>query len=431
MTRPPSALPGVGRTLASPRRWTLWSQPPRLVAYCLLIEFAAVITTVVGSTRPAQWHEVRIFATLAAMGIIQAELSRQVERVRRRVNATPHINMTSVWTFAGVLLLPPALIAALVAVLYTHLAVRSWYRLRTVPAFRTIFNASLVIMTCLTARGVLFAAGFAGMSTTMPHGWSGFASIAVSAAAYFVVGALIALPGLNLQSRSLEAMFGSWSDNFLELSTLCLGAINAILLLAMPELALAIIPPMLLLQRSMLVKQLEIAATTDDKTGVYNAAGWRHLATHELARAARDVDASIGVLMIDLDHFKRINDRHGHLAGDEVLKSVAATIALEVRDYDAVGRFGGEEFVVLLPGTTETDVCAIAERIRHSITTVSVMTPHGDGPVAIRGLSASIGVAMYPSAGSAVDRLLHAADIALYRAKNDGRNRVVTFPAAA
>jgi diguanylate cyclase (GGDEF)-like protein len=366
------------------------------------------------------------------MGIVQAELSRQIERQRRRISAeTPHFNMTSVWTFAGVLLLPPVLMTALVVVLYAHLAVRSWFRLKRTPVFRTVFNASLAVITNLSARGVLVLAGFHGLNHAIGNGWAGFLVVLLGSVAYFITAAVIAIPGLRLQSRSFEAMFGSWGENGLEFGTLGLGAVTGVVLVAMPQLSIAIVPAVLLIQRGALVTQLEIQATTDDKTGVFNTAGWHHRATTELARAAQFRDASVGVLMIDLDHFKRINDEHGHLAGDEVLKRVAETITAEVRRYDSVGRFGGEEFVVLLPGTSQTGTCRIAERIREAITAMTVTTSPAGGSTVIEGVSVSIGVAMYPTAGLAVDRLLHAADTALYLAKSNGRNMVVTYPIAA
>jgi hypothetical protein len=114
--------------LVTPRQWTLWRQRPRLIAFCLVTEAVAVATTVLaaGWVQPGV-KDVLVTLALAVLGITQSELGRQVERVRRRVNGTPHINMTSVWTFAGVLLLPPVMVAALVAVLYAHLALRSWW----------------------------------------------------------------------------------------------------------------------------------------------------------------------------------------------------------------------------------------------------------------------------------------------------------------
>ena len=135
--------------------------------------------------------------------------------------------------------------------------------------------------------------------------------------------------------------------------------------------------------------------------------------------------------MIDLDYFKLINDEHGHLAGDTVLRAVAATIKSAVRDYDSVGRFGGEEFVVLLPDIGPAAVLAVAERIRSAIETLKVEYEDGSRVRVIGNLSASIGVATYPDGGTAVERLLQAADKALYRAKDAGRNQVVDGTATA
>lgn len=416
------------RDVFSPVRWTLWKQRRSLILYCLLIEAVAltvIVTTAI--TVPSQPRDAVIFAGLAGMGILQAELGRQVERVRRRVNGTPHINMTSVWTFAGVLLLPPALVAALVALLYLHLAVRSWYRLRRVPAFRTVFNSCLAMVTCFCAEAVLARGGVDGMYGALDAGWRGVGVIALSATVYFLVGALIAVPGLSAKTWSFKELFGGWAENLLEVATLCLGMLTALALATLPALALVVVPPLLLLHRGVLVKQLEVAATTDEKTGLFNTAGWHNLATHVLAKAQRKASARFGVFMIDLDHFKRINDEHGHLAGDAVLRAVAATITGAVRDYDSVGRFGGEEFVVLLPDIGEADVVGVAERIREAIAELRVTVPDGETTKVIAGLSASIGVATYPDAGAAVERLLQAADKALYSAKRAGRNRVVSI----
>ena len=118
-------------------------------------------------------------------------------------------------------------------------------------------------------------------------------------------------------------------------------------------------------------------------------------------------------------------------AGDAVLKAVADAISREVRDYDSVGRFGGEEFVVLLPGMSEDDGIGVAERIRHAVTQLVVEAPVEGDTTIIRNLSASIGVSTFPSAGEDVEPLLLAADAALYEAKNTGRNRVVSWTALA
>ncbi|MFD9891145.1 diguanylate cyclase [Amycolatopsis sp. NPDC059027] len=409
----------------SPRRWKLWAQRPGLIAYCLLIEIVAVAATVVTAGRATRVRDVVILAGLAGLAILQAELGRQIERVRRLVSDTPHINMTSVWTFAGVLLLPPALVTALVAILYLHLGTRSLYRIRRAPLFRVVFNAALVVVTCHTAAAVLARSGVPSMYAALDAGWAGVIVIAIVTATYFVVGALITVPGLTVKKRSFRTLFGGLGDNLLEVATLCLGVLTALTLATLPALALMIVPPLLVLHRAVLVKQLEIAATTDEKTGLFNTTGWHSLATRELHRAQRLPQASFGVLMVDLDHFKRINDQFGHLGGDAVLRAVAGTIKGAVRDYDSVGRFGGEEFVVLLPDIRETDVRTVAERVREAVAGLSVEIADGSRAKVIDGLSASIGVATYPAAGAALDRLLQAADKALYSAKRSGRNKVV------
>ncbi|MCR6484636.1 GGDEF domain-containing protein [Amycolatopsis sp. OK19-0408] len=428
------AEPRAGRIrgVLRPARWTLWQQRSSLVFYCFLVESVALVATVwTAAAVPVRPWDLAVFGVLAGLGVLQAELGRKIERVRRLVSDTPHINLTSVWTFAGVLLLPPALVAALVAVLYVHLATRSLARIKRVPPFRMTLNASLVVVTCYAAEFLLSRLGVPDMYTALTAGWRGVTAITFAAVTYFLVSAITILPALTITKRSIKAFFGGLGDNLLEVATLCLGLLTALTLATLPALAVAIVPPLLVLHRAVLIKQLEIAATTDEKTGLFNTTGWHLLASRELARAQRSTRSTFGVLMIDLDYFKLINDEHGHLAGDTVLRAVAAAIKSAVRDYDSVGRFGGEEFVVLLPDIGPAAVLAVAERIRSAIETLKVEYEDGVSVRVIDALSASIGVATYPDGGTAVDRLLQAADKALYRAKDAGRNQVVDGTAPA
>ncbi|WP_410572488.1 diguanylate cyclase [Amycolatopsis sp. cmx-4-61] len=405
----------------APRRWVLWRQGPRVVAYCLVSEVVAVVLTLRPSPIAVDRRTLAILAVLLVLGVAQSETGRRVERIRRRVSGTPHINMTSVWTFAGVLLLPPLLLAVLVGGLYAHLAVRSWYRLQRVPVSRTVSNAAIIVLSCYAAQSVLRVAGFSDVRSTMTHGWAGTFAIAAAGVTFFAVNALLVLPARREVGRTPEALFGTWADNGLEVATLCLGALNALAMATLPGLVVLVFPPLLLLHRTVLVKQLEVAAHRDEKTGLYNTSGWHALAKRTLAAAARQ-RTTFGLLMLDLDHFKQVNDTYGHLAGDAVLKAVAQSIISAVRGRgDAVGRFGGEEFVVLLPGITEPDIGPVAERIRRAISALKVPA----GQLSITGLTVSIGIAVYPSAGASLQRLLDAADTALYHAKATGRNKVV------
>jgi diguanylate cyclase (GGDEF)-like protein len=227
---------------------------------------------------------------------------------------------------------------------------------------------------------------------------------------------------LCTRPEAWRPLIGSWEDNALEVATLCLGGLAAIALEYAPSMMVLILVPILIVQRGALIKHLEIAAATDAKTGLLNAATWQQLAQRELSRAARE-GIRAAVLILDMDRFKQINDTHGHLVGDVVLKSVADCLTEEMRDYDTIGRFGGEEFVALLPGIDAATAMRIAGRIRHRVSILQV--PMFQDPAELLGgLSVSIGVACFPRHGFDIERLLNAADAALYVAKHGGRNRV-------
>ena len=167
--------------------------------------------------------------------------------------------------------------------------------------------------------------------------------------------------------------------------------------------------------------RLAALAQTDPLTQVLNRRALTDRLVSELDRARR-YGHSVAILMLDLDHFKAVNDTRGHLVGDGVLKDVAEILRGAVRSADFVARYGGEEFVVVLPETSVEGALHFAERLRERIAT----TPFsGGGSGVTLELSASIGVALFPGPRiTSVDDLLAAADGALYRAKSDGRNRV-------
>jgi diguanylate cyclase (GGDEF)-like protein len=211
----------------------------------------------------------------------------------------------------------------------------------------------------------------------------------------------------------------------------CLAVLLGFTLLTLPALTAAVIPTAVLLcWRTVQVARLERAATTDATTGLLNAHGLRHAYDwHDLAGAATGPragqKAGTSVLMIDVDHFKAINDRYGHPAGHVVLAAVAGVIAESVRDGDTAGRYGGDEFVVLLAGIGPAELEWVAERVRAAVAALRVEITTGDTRATVDGLSVSVGAVSCPAeAGISVDRLLHSADAALYTAKRNGRNIV-------
>jgi diguanylate cyclase (GGDEF)-like protein len=166
--------------------------------------------------------------------------------------------------------------------------------------------------------------------------------------------------------------------------------------------------------------RLERLAVTDGLTGVFNHRRFQEQLQSELIRSERH-KRPMGVLMVDVDFFKKVNDAMGHPAGDELLRRLAEVLGADLRQTDMIARYGGEEFAVILPETTKSEAMQVAERMRIAVeakinagTTVFPMK-----------VTVSIGVATFPEDGKSVEQVLTAADQAMYVAKRQGRNRVI------
>jgi diguanylate cyclase (GGDEF)-like protein len=263
-----------------------------------------------------------------------------------------------------------------------------------------------------------------------PHDGAGVAGIAVAVLLYVVVNTLLVAGVIALTSErpSVRCLVGRLDDNALEVATLCMGGLAAVAIGSTPWLVALVLPPILVLHRAVLVRHLEEVASTDAKTGLLNSAAWQSEAGRALRRAQRARGAA-AVLILDLDHFKLVNDAHGHLAGDDVLAAVAAQLRAGVREGDLVGRFGGEEFVVLLADLPagalgRVEVRSVAERLRRLVADLDVPVCTPDGNLTISGLSVSVGGAAVPADGTTLEQVLKVADSSLYAAKRGGRNLV-------
>jgi two-component system, cell cycle response regulator len=168
----------------------------------------------------------------------------------------------------------------------------------------------------------------------------------------------------------------------------------------------------LALRNAWLMEQVQRLAATDGLTKIANRRTFEATLEREVARATRSAE-HVSLVMVDIDHFKQLNDTHGHQAGDEVLRNVAAALSCECRDFDTPARYGGEEFAVVLPGCGPEEAVAIAERLRQAVAAAPSVVP----------ITASAGVATYPSHAGDADTLVRAADEALYQSKNTGRDR--------
>lgn len=415
------ALP-TGRSL---RDWQIWALPAPAVSYVIAVQLTAIgiaAATVSGGATAEDWV---LCAILTGCALVHLVSSLQVERVRRLSSHAPFTDLLGVWTFAAALLLPHLPLTACFLAVYLG---RWWLIGRfdpARPAHRGLFNvASLLISahaTTALAAGTGLHDRIAGTARlALPDGLA----LAGVVATYWVVNTLLVAAAILLagQSRRAREVLGDAWDNLLIIGQLLLGCFVALGATRWPWLVVFMVAPVVALHRTVLLHQLEIAARTDDKTGLLNASTWHRRVAATLAEAKADKDRRFGLFMIDLDHFSEVNNCYGHLAGDAVLREVAAMLASSIRRDDSVSRFGGEEFAVLLPDVDRTAALAVAGRIHQRMRELRVAY-HG---AMICGLTTSIGVAVYPDVTEeSVDGLISAADSALYDAKRGGRDQIV------
>jgi diguanylate cyclase (GGDEF)-like protein len=167
--------------------------------------------------------------------------------------------------------------------------------------------------------------------------------------------------------------------------------------------------------------ELERRALTDALTGLFNIRWWRDMGPRVMAQSLR-TGAGVGILLMDLDHFKQVNDSAGHAAGDSVLRAVARALRRVVRDSDYAVRYGGEEFLIVLTNSTVEGAMRVAQALQAAMAELRAPTS------AIERVTASIGVAVFPDHGHELDDVVAAADLAMYQAKRDGRDRIAVAP---
>ena len=406
--------------LRSPLRgWPVW-QLPRWLAACVTAVIAAYAAAVAGAlaSTPVRPGDLRLCAVFVGCGAASVELTRRAgerEGLARDVYA--------IWDLPAAVLLPP--LYALVIPLPR--AVLTEWRIRRTLLHRRAYStaahglsyaaASLVFRSAVPALcgGGAGSGGHALAWITLAAG-CGLVSMAIQACLILPPVKATAAPGTRLRSLVLgrEAVCN-------QVTELCLAVLTAF---AAAHSALALVvalPLVIVLQRSLRHASLAAAARTDAKTGLLNAGAWQREAAVEVTRAR--AQTPLAVAIADIDHFKAVNDTHGHLAGDAVLAAVSAAMRDLLRDCDLCGRFGGEEFALLLPRTTAAQALEITERIRQGISQLAIPR---DGTAAIR-VTISIGVAVPSQARRTLDDLLAAADHALYQAKRSGRDRVVIY----
>jgi diguanylate cyclase (GGDEF)-like protein len=399
----------------------LWSLSRRPLAFALTVEiFAVTVAAVTGGSQPISRQDWIRLAILSGCAIAHIELTRGVERVRSLPSGTgPFITNDGVWCVAAVVALPAALASIVVVVVFTWSWLRVWRGRR--PLYRWVFSGAAGIVSTLAAAAVL--ALDPGTFPGVPIGPAALGLAVVAGAVRWLVNFCLVSCVIMLSTPNLPAgrLLSVINERVLEIGAFGLGIVSAALLNYNPMLLAGIVGGVAATHRVLLVGQFQHAARTDGKTELNSAGWWQQVATAAFHRA-RLAGAGLGILMLDLDHFKRVNDTYGHLAGDHVLRAVASAITGEIRDGDTAGRWGGEEFAVLAPNVDAAELTMIAERIRRRVHALIVST---DQSSTIQDLTISIGAACYPDSDIAgIDDLVAAADTALYAAKTNGRNQV-------
>ncbi len=413
------------------RRWAAWSVwqlplPARVMVLTGVAGYLGALATAVwellggAPLHAPAYHQFAVAGAFAFAAAASAEISMRFAWPRARQDRVSR-DLMAVWLLPIALLLPPAYVMVTVVALRGYLYARVW----RAQLLKNVYTAAALGLAyggaSLVHRLVLHATMDTDVTASQfTRGGIAAISLVLAVATYWIVNALLigAVVVLTAGADALRSFLKDREGLIVDVVAACLGTLAAVLWATGPMLAVLLLPPVLLLEHQ-LFSGLRQAVRTDLLTDVANPQYWREVAGREVERAAAS-DDHVAILMIDVDHFKSVNDRYGHLAGDEVLAAVARTIAQALRPRDLVGRLGGEEFGAVLSGLNLLDAQGAAERLRTQVRDIRVRADSGEWI----SVTVSVGVSELSVTGGDLHRLLDAADIALYVAKAAGRDCV-------
>lgn len=407
-------------------KWAWWQLPVLLRCWVAVVPLTALGFTGLAAARTT-WHgdDLLTYVLLLVGGVISVATTPRSAYVDGRLS----MDFIPVWVLPVAVVLPPVYALSMPYPLY---AVTQW-RVHRGPVHRKVFSAGSIALGYGAASLAFHSlpAGIAG-----PHIGHGIHALTWALAAagceVFIARwhnlALMAAIKLSDPKAKVLGMALSRESMIANIAESDLGLLIACVAAASPWLSVFAVPTIVLARRFMMHAQLVAQARVDPKTGLLNATTWQREAAVEVQRATR-TETPLSLALIDIDHFKRVNDTHGHLVGDVVLRAVTDAIRGQLRAYDLAGRFGGEEFVVLLPNAREGDAVSIAERLRAYVAAMSI--PVTEASQEQVRLTISIGVAAMDDSCRVLADLMSAADAALYQAKQSGRNRTCVMPAIA
>ena len=402
------------------RDWAWWRLPWLLRCYVGAAPLALLVSLGYAITQTT-WHsgDLVTFLILLGCGAISVVATPRIAYLQAGLVR----DFLTVWVLPVAILLPPfyAMVAPAPLLILTQWRVHRgvvYRRVFTGAAIGLAYGAGSLAFHAIPASFAGFSIGTGAHALTWTLsvvaceiiGWLGHHFLLVTAVKLSDPAAKVAL--LELNREALQADFAQ----------IDLGIVITVVVAVNTVLAVFAVPTVLLARRFMMHAQLLAESRIDTKTGLLNVATWESEAEAEIARAVR-TRSPLAVALIDIDHFKMVNDTYGHLAGDKALRAVTDALREQLRSYDLAGRFGGEEFAILLPQTREDHALSIADRLRTHIAGMSVPVSDDGKPENCIRLTISVGVAPLDDTNRELTDLLAAADSALYHAKQAGRNR--------
>ncbi len=407
--------------------WAWWKLPWLLRCYVAVVPVAAAVLAVAAAVRMT-WHadDAWKFALLLGCGMISVAATPRV--VYRQGGITR--DFITVWVLPIAILLPP--FYAMITPIPLYVLTQFWVFRGVV--YRRVFTVGAIALSYGAASVVFraFPASFAGGSIgTGLHALTWAVAVALAEQVGRRGHQALIMGGIKLTDPTIRFADLEFNREALvaDFAEFDLGVLITIVVAVSPFLAIFAVPTVLLVRRFMMHGQLLAQSRIDTKTGLLNSSTWEQEAEVEIARAVR-TGTPLALALVDIDHFKAVNDTYGHLVGDKTLRAVTDGLRSQLRGYDLAGRFGGEEFVILLPHARESDALNIAERLRAHIAGLSVPVGDETDPGRAVQVTISVGVASLNGESRELTDMLAAADAAMYYAKETGRNRTHVIPAA-
>jgi diguanylate cyclase (GGDEF)-like protein len=407
------------------RGWQVWTLPQPLRAYVLSITtFAFIVASLAAARTRWRLSDLVIFAGLLACGLIAIESTRTV----REVQGTVGRDLQTVWYLAIAVTLPPAC-ALLAPVPLT--AYRLW-RVRRAFVYRRVFSNATISLAYGCASLIFHSvpnsvAGARPGTSSHALTWAGVVAGCGAIAWVINNGLLIGAIRIGDPQARIRDMFGNREAITSDLIELSL-AVSLSLVVAISALLMTLaLPSVLLYRRYLMNSQLVAQARIDAKTGLLNAGTWQREAEVELLRALRG-RTPLALAMVDIDHFRDVNDLAGQIVHDQLIRDIAGMLKDQLPSHDLIGRFGSEEFAILLPETGRDEAQRISERLRDHIAAEPIAIESGSQEGFVFRLTVSIGVAVLNESRRALSELIGAADSALGQAKRTGWSKVYVLP---